>query len=246
MAVWVPAQLSSAWTSFTEWLAGRKYFCFCLPWGCSYQEQPQGSDNVQLLPDGAWRVEDIDGRGFIDYSMVTISFADQTRVNGNGGCNPYFGSVALEERDISFSLLGSGRRACAPSLMQQEQRFFDSLSAVTTFELVDNTVLHLLDAEGSRIIRAVRLNQETPQPLDRALEYSTTYLCEDEIVEIRFLGPDTIELSFSGERFVLVAERAASGAKYVGDDILFWSKGAEALLEQSGQRLRCERFTEGS
>lgn len=192
-------------------------------------------DEGRLL--GEWRVDDIDQRGIIDFSMVTLVFTEDARVNGNSGCNPYFGGFKLQLPEMTFSALGSGRRACAPALMNQEQRFFKSLDEVTNVVLTDNGILLLKDSAGESRIRAVRV----PAVLDRASDQVTRFNCGGAFITTRFLGPDTIELSRDGETYVLTSERAASGAKYTSDEAMFWNKGDSAMLEIAEQKLNCER-----
>ena len=40
----------------------------------------------------SWVAEDIDGLGVIDFAQSRISFTEEGRVNGNGGCNSFFGA----------------------------------------------------------------------------------------------------------------------------------------------------------
>ncbi len=232
---------------------------------CTPAEQQTGESlsmsdpSAAGLPKGVWRVEDIDQRGFIDYSMITISFTEEGRISGSGGCNPYFAGVDLDRGNLVISPVGSGRRACAPALMNQEARFFDALTASASLEVVNNTILYLSDALGMRRIRAVRQSPEpqdkapqdkapqekAPQdkaPRDMALMSSTTFECGSAgIAAMRFLGPDTIELAISEQVRILTQAQAASGVRYTANDISFWNKGDEARLETSGTVFQCRR-----
>jgi membrane-bound inhibitor of C-type lysozyme len=54
-----------------------------------------------------------------------------------------------------------------------------------------------------------------------------------------FQGQEKLTLTFAGERRILQAQRAASGAKYVGGSVAFWNKGNEAMIEWDGQAFNC-------
>ena len=62
------------------------------------------------------------------------------------------------------------------------------------------------------------------------------YRADDQRVT---LGPDELMLSDaqSHTTYKLTRERSASGAQYTNDTITYWSKGAEAMLQQSGDTL---------
>ncbi len=60
----------------------------------------------------SWIVEDIEGNGVIDFAQTRISFTAEGRVNGNGGCNSFFGAyqtgemvseIAIQELELDES-----------------------------------------------------------------------------------------------------------------------------------------------
>jgi putative lipoprotein len=72
-----------------------------------------------------------------------------------------------------------------------------------------------------------------PQPVARTLVYECPGL--DLVART---GPGEIAL-WLPERYVVLGQvRSGSGARYEGDGILFWSKGAEALLEFEGRSFK--------
>lgn len=197
------------------------------------------------ITDQGWQVEDIDQGGIIDRSMITILFPENGKVGGSSGCNPCFGAVSIEGESISFSKMGSGRKACAEALMRQEARFFAAMNDAVTFDIQDDSILILTDAAGQIRIRAISFDPEVATrqtPLDLPSETHHEFDCGDAgTATMRFLGPETIELNFVGETHILVRERSASGAKYATEGISFWNKGDEALLEVEGERVSCTR-----
>lgn len=79
-------------------------------------------------------------------------------------------------------------------------------------------------------------------PQDSASETRLRFNCEGVgTVEVRFVGAETLELTRDGVTAILQRMRSASGARYVGDEVGFWNKGDEAMLNLSGVDQRWER-----
>ncbi len=76
---------------------------------------------------------------------ATLTFAAKgeqvSRISGSGGCNRYFGSYTLTNDQINISPLGSTRMACEPAHMEQEDRFFQALSAAERYEMSNGELL---------------------------------------------------------------------------------------------------------
>jgi len=221
--------------------------------GCS----PGTSDSdgvpsiAMSLVGTTWQIEDIDRSGIVDRSMVTLQFPEEGRVAGSTGCNRYFGSVAIENGRLSFSQMGSTRRACVPALMEQEQRFLQAMQRVSSY-WIDEGLLFLSDENGEERLRGVGIDADpteqggsASEPQDRAPATEARFDCASAgSVTIRFLGPETIELAHAGMANVLQLERSASGARYAGDGLLFWNKGEEAMFELDGETYPCRRSRE--
>lgn len=101
-----------------------------------------------------WWAEDIDGKGVIDMSHTTLQFPEQGGVAGDTGCNRYRGSAEISGTSISFGPMAGTRKACAPSLMDQEMKFYQAVAKVMSWEIADTGLLHLKDADGNTLIRA--------------------------------------------------------------------------------------------
>ena len=111
------------------------------------------------LADTEWWVEDIDGKGVIDMSHTTLQFMEQGGVAGDTGCNRYRGSAEISGTSISFGPMAGTRKACAPSLMDQEMKFYQAIAKVVSWEVADTGLLHLKEANGNTIIRAWRVEE---------------------------------------------------------------------------------------
>ena len=123
------------------------------------QEEPDSMSEKHALTGTSWWVEDIAGKGVIDMSHTTIEFTDDGRVDGDTGCNRYFGSVEITETGVSFGPLAGTRKMCVPALMDQEQSFFQAMSSVSKWEIAETGLLHLRDVDGAGQLRASRVEK---------------------------------------------------------------------------------------
>ncbi|HXY32571.1 MAG TPA: META domain-containing protein [Gemmatimonadaceae bacterium] len=110
-----------------------------------------GGDPVSLLQGSEWVVEDIGGGGIIDNSRATINFATDGSIYGRASCNTYRGSYILTGEGLIVSKAAATLMACAPALMEQEQRFLDALQSVQRFEISSTGALVLHGANGKTI-----------------------------------------------------------------------------------------------
>ncbi|MGR3563546.1 MAG: META domain-containing protein [Heliomarina sp.] len=98
-----------------------------------------------------WLVEDIDGKGVIDNARTTLTFDDEGRVYGLGGCNTYTGSYEIDGDKLSLGPVASTRKACVPALGDQEAKFFAALNDVERFEISPTGALILTGPNGHSI-----------------------------------------------------------------------------------------------
>lgn len=111
-----------------------------------------------MLAGSGWWVEDILAAGVIDRARTTISFLNDGRVAGSGGCNRYVGSYELDGDGISFGPMAGTKMACAEALMDQDDRFHQALGQAVRWRIDGRTgLLHLEDLEGMTVIRASAL-----------------------------------------------------------------------------------------
>lgn len=67
--------------------------------------------------------------------------SSEKRVNGNGGCNSFFGSYELQrDNGITFSKIGSTKMACPDDVMQVERLLFQAFETTTKFTLRNDTL----------------------------------------------------------------------------------------------------------
>ena len=118
--------------------------------GCAGDsKQGQAGDGSIVGP--VWTAQEIAGAPVTGEAPVTLQLGADGRASGRGGCNGFGGSYTLAGDALSFSPLAATRMACAPALMDQEQRYFDTLAKVTHYAVADDGALLLETAEGTEI-----------------------------------------------------------------------------------------------
>jgi putative lipoprotein len=110
----------------------------------------------ERLEGPTWLAENIKGGGVIDNAQTTLVFASGGRVTGSGGCNRLFASANISGDLMAFGGVGTTRMACAPALMDQEQKFLGALAATRTFRF-DGAYLRFFDAAGAELVRFTEL-----------------------------------------------------------------------------------------
>lgn len=109
------------------------------------------SDAPQLETERSYQVEWIGERPLIDRSHLTVTFAADGRAHGHAGCNHWFAGYTLKDDTVRFEPPGSTRKMCAPSLMEQEQRFLAALTEVQRWDFNAIGQLQLWPASGKPI-----------------------------------------------------------------------------------------------
>ena len=103
-----------------------------------------------------WRVEEIAGASVSGETPITLQLNADGKASGRGGCNGYGGPYTLAGEALRFGGLAATRMACALAVMDQEQRYFDTLAKVTHYAVADDGALLLETGEG----REIRLRRE--------------------------------------------------------------------------------------
>ncbi|MBE0506805.1 MAG: META domain-containing protein [Marinospirillum sp.] len=116
-----------------------------------------GGDPRELLL-GEWIIEDINGKGIIDSSRISLHMDAEGRFSGLASCNRYAGSYQLSGEGIHFGQTLATKMACAPALMQQEQRFFSILNNISRFDR-DATGALILSSHDGKTLRGYLLGQ---------------------------------------------------------------------------------------
>lgn len=112
-----------------------------------------GGQPASLLSGPEWVVEDIDRRGIIDRSRVTLNFREGGRLDGRAGCDTYTARWQLDGESLRIvDIAPSGARACADALAGQDGRFLARLATVTGFSIDATRALLLTDGRGGSLL----------------------------------------------------------------------------------------------
>lgn len=120
-------------------------------------DTPIDETRLELLL-GEWQIEDVNGRGIIDNSHLTITFDEDGRVYGSASCNRYASNYELTGENLTFSHSLATKMACPEALMNQEQNFLDVFNEINQFE-IDNTGALILKSQDGKTLRGYLLGQ---------------------------------------------------------------------------------------
>ncbi|MGI9201186.1 MAG: META domain-containing protein [Woeseiaceae bacterium] len=120
----------------------------------------------QNLPGGGagmagpeWRPVIIGDAAVDADTPMFVRFAVDGSVNGNGGCNNFFGSLESTDDGVAMGELGATRMACPPEIMDQEQAFMQALQDAVSFEMGDDS-LRMLNADKDVLAEFVDANRD--------------------------------------------------------------------------------------
>lgn len=109
-----------------------------------------GGNPADLLTGPEWVVEDITG-GTTERSQATLGFGADGRLSGRASCNRFTATWTLSGEGLTIGRAAATRMACAPDLMQQEDRLLDILDKTQRFEIAADGALLLFAGDGRRI-----------------------------------------------------------------------------------------------
>lgn len=107
-----------------------------------------GGEPADVLTANEWVVEDLDGGGIIDRSNATLTFGRDGRVAGSASCNRYSGSYAATGEGLTFGNAAVTRMACAPALMEQEEKFLAIIQDARSFTISNTGALVIQTSDG--------------------------------------------------------------------------------------------------
>lgn len=118
-------------------------------------KQTSATDPVPAQPlSGSYEVTALEGATLGENKPVMIFEAKESRINGNTGCNSYFGQFTQDDRNLSFGMIGSTEMACQEPYMQTEMTLYKAFQKTALFDL-ENSMLVLKDAEGNNLLTAI-------------------------------------------------------------------------------------------
>jgi heat shock protein HslJ len=123
--------------------------------GCSQPgaEVSPSPSAPQTLEGSAWRAISVSGAAPVSGREPTLIFTSDQQVNGNTGCNGFFGGYAYGDGEIEFTNVGMTLMACEDPVNTVEAAFTKALNAATTATVDDGGQL-LLGGPGGDILFA--------------------------------------------------------------------------------------------
>jgi heat shock protein HslJ len=115
-------------------------------------EGPSDQVGSELILEGtSWDLFAVRKTTILEGTQFTLAF-EGGQVNGNAGCNRYFGSYEIVGNQISFSGIGMTEMACLDpeGLMEQEIYLLAFLGDIMRYDL-DERQLFLFRADGEAL-----------------------------------------------------------------------------------------------
>ncbi len=110
------------------------------------------------LPGTTWRVTSLGDAGVVADAVITLGFVDDSNVEGETGCNSFFGSYTTDGDNISIGPLASTLAACVPpARAAMEQAYVAALETATTYDIGGDT-LTLFGPNGRQLVEAERFD----------------------------------------------------------------------------------------
>lgn len=107
----------------------------------------------QVQLSGTYQVTSLAGNKMTENAPTITFSALENKVNGNTGCNQFFGTYTLDLYALSFSEIASTEMACDMPIMATENVFLMALDQTGSYSM-ENGILTLY----SKIDRGVLLN----------------------------------------------------------------------------------------
>ena len=79
------------------------------------------------LPGSEWRLQELGGAKAMASPEASLAFLDGTRASGSGTCNRFTATYELTGSAIKFGPIAATRRACAPDVTGQEEKYLAAL-----------------------------------------------------------------------------------------------------------------------
>lgn len=182
--------------------------------------------------------------GSVDWATAqkpsSITFNSDGRVGGNAACNSFFANYELGDNgELRLGQAGATLMACPdPNLAQS---FLQTLGQVESYVISGHQLRLIADDAILVLTSDAETTAANAMHSPRAGE-TFVFACNTQGDGFRFKtrsGPGETALwlpdRLGGRYLVLGQTRAASGARYEGDGVVFWNKGDSALLQVDGQ-----------
>jgi heat shock protein HslJ len=93
-----------------------------------------GQDMTDLMGT-EWQLVSIAGEDVAAGVTTTLTFGEDGRAGGSGGCNRYSANYVIDRESLGFGPVVSTKMACPEPNMQQEAAYFAALEAVVSYSI---------------------------------------------------------------------------------------------------------------
>jgi heat shock protein HslJ len=113
---------------------------------------PPTGDQEDLLLTTSWTLQELNGQAPIPDTEITLHF-EANNLNGDAGCNTYSGDYEINGNRIFIREILATEVACPEptGVMEQEQRYLETLREVSHFRLI-NDRLELQNEAGETVL----------------------------------------------------------------------------------------------
>lgn len=101
-----------------------------------------------------WQLVAIDGQDVAAGVTTTLTFGEDGRAGGSGGCNRYSANYVIDGESLSFGPAVSTKMACSEPNMQQESAYFAALESASSYALTEQQLI-IQFGEGQQLVFAL-------------------------------------------------------------------------------------------
>ncbi len=110
--------------------------------------------NIQL--SGSYKVSNVNNQAVQENAPTISFFAIDKKVEGNTGCNSFFGKYTLDLYALSFNDIASTEMACDQPIMDVENAFLNALRDTGSYELENSVLTFYSKADRSVLMVAIK------------------------------------------------------------------------------------------
>ncbi len=109
------------------------------------------------LAGGHWKPAAINAESVVAETPIYVTFGEDGKVTGFGGCNRFFGGYTISGNTIKIGPLASTRKGC-PDTLNLEVEFFKALQEAETFEQTEKALV-LFGPGGDKLAELVHSDE---------------------------------------------------------------------------------------
>lgn len=125
---------------------------------CSSMKFGHLSERQIAKLDGSWELIELFGNSdfegiYVEQNPFIVLSLEEGKINGNSGCNSFFGKFEISGSEIDVKELGSTKMYCSDV---PEAEFFDALEKVSSYK-IKGELLEFI-ADGKTLLKFRKMN----------------------------------------------------------------------------------------